>query len=143
MTKSRFLLLASVFAAVVGVLVACALCWGLWESRTLPYVADVGSLLAHRALAGYTLAMSHLFDLTGPAFAALRLPSILAAVALLIGPALGWILRRRRRHMAATISVAATFAVFLIAAASLALDSKCTPSCCKIGWASASTSSAT
>ena len=35
---------------------------------------------------------------TGPAFAALRLPSILAAVALLIGPALGWILRRRRRH---------------------------------------------
>jgi hypothetical protein len=60
--------------------------------------------------------MSHLFDLTGPAFAALRLPSILAAMALLIGPALGWILRRRQQHLAATTSVAATFSVFLIAA---------------------------
>ena len=102
--------------AVLGILVACALSWGLWESRHLPYVADIGSLLAHRALAGYTLAMSHLFDLTGPAFAALRLPSILAAVALLIGPALGWLLRRRAQHLAATLSVAVTFSVFLIAA---------------------------
>ena len=74
------------------------------------------ALLAHRALAGYTLAMSHLFDLTGPAFAALRLPSILAAVALLIGPLLAYVLRRRREHLAATVTVAVTFVVFLVAA---------------------------
>ena len=60
--------------------------------------------------------MSHLFDLTGPSFAALRLPAMLAAVALLIGPAAGWILRLRKKHIASTVSVALTFTVFLIAA---------------------------
>ncbi|MGD0799820.1 MAG: glycosyltransferase family 39 protein [Terracidiphilus sp.] len=102
--------------AVVGVLAAAALGWGLWESRKLPFVADVGTLLAHRGVGDYTLSMSHLFDLTGPSFAALRLPAALAAVTLLIGPAVGWLLRLKRKHIAATVSVALTAAVFLIAA---------------------------
>jgi 4-amino-4-deoxy-L-arabinose transferase-like glycosyltransferase len=102
--------------AVVGVLAAIALGWGLWTSRHLPYVADIGTLLAHRAVGSYTLSMSHLFDLTGPSFAALRLPAIMAAIALLVGPAVGWILRLRGKHLSATISVALTSAVFLIAA---------------------------
>jgi 4-amino-4-deoxy-L-arabinose transferase-like glycosyltransferase len=105
----------AVFAAV-GVLAAIALGWGLWTSRHLPYVADIGTLLAHRAVGSYTLSMSHLFDLTGPSFAALRLPAIMAAVTLLIGPAVGWLLRLKGKHLAATISVALTSAVFLIAA---------------------------
>lgn len=102
--------------SVVGVLVAATLGWGLWESRKLPFVADVGTLLAHRGVGDYTLSMSHIFDLTGPSFAALRLPAVLAAIALLVGPAVGWILRLRGKHIAATISVALTSAVFLIAA---------------------------
>jgi 4-amino-4-deoxy-L-arabinose transferase-like glycosyltransferase len=102
--------------AVAGVLSALALGWGLWESRTLPFVADIGTLLAHRAVGDYTLSMSHLFDLTGPSFAALRLPAWLALLALLIGPIWGWVLRRKGRHVAATVSVAMTAAVFLIAA---------------------------
>jgi 4-amino-4-deoxy-L-arabinose transferase-like glycosyltransferase len=101
---------------VIGVASAATLAWGLWDSRRLPYVADVGTLLAHRAVAGYTLSMSHFFDLTGPSFAALRLPAVLAAVALLIGPAVGWLLRLKGKHLAATISVALTMSVFLIAA---------------------------
>ena len=107
---------AQALFTVLGVLAACVLGWGLWDSRNLPFVSDIGTLLAHRNVAGYTLAMSHLFDLTGPAFAALRLPAILAAVALLFGPALGWILRLKGRHLAATVSVALTAAVFLVAA---------------------------
>jgi len=102
--------------AVAGVLTAAALGWGLWDSRRLPYVADIGTMLAHRAVAGYTLAMSHFFDLTGPSFAALRLPAVLAAVTLLIGPAVGWLLRIKGKHLAATVSVALTMSVFLIAA---------------------------
>jgi 4-amino-4-deoxy-L-arabinose transferase-like glycosyltransferase len=102
--------------AVVGVLTAAALGWGLWASRGLPFVADVGTMLAHRGVGDYTLSMSHIFDLTGPSFAALRLPALLAAVALLVGPALGWVLRLKGKHMAATVSVALTSAVFLIAA---------------------------
>ena len=102
--------------AVVGVLSAAALAWGLWDARNLPYVSDIGRLLAHRAVGDYTLSMSHLFDLTGPSFAALRLPAALAAVALLMGPAVGWLLRLRGKHMASTISIALTMMVFLIAA---------------------------
>jgi 4-amino-4-deoxy-L-arabinose transferase-like glycosyltransferase len=102
--------------AVVGVLSAAALGWGLWESRNLPFVYDIGTLLAHRDVSEYTLSMSHLFDLTGPSFAALRLPAMLALITLLVGPALGWLLRLRGKHMAATVSVALTAAVFLIAA---------------------------
>jgi 4-amino-4-deoxy-L-arabinose transferase-like glycosyltransferase len=102
--------------AVIGVLSAVALGWGLWESRNLPFVADIGTLLAHRGVGDYTLSMSHLFDLTGYSFAALRLPAIMAAITLLIGPAAGWLLRIKGRHLAATISVALTLTVFLIAA---------------------------
>ncbi len=102
--------------SIAGVVIAAALGWGLWESRNLPFVSDIGTLLAHRDVGGYTLSMSHFFDLTGPSFAALRLPAIIAAIALLIGPALGWILRTRGKHLAATLSVALTSAVFLIAA---------------------------
>ncbi|MGA2808202.1 MAG: glycosyltransferase family 39 protein, partial [Terracidiphilus sp.] len=102
--------------AVAGLVSAAALIWGLWSSRKLPFVSDIGTLLAHRDVGGYTLSMSHLFDLTGPSFAALRLPAALAAVALLVGPAVGWWLRLRKKHLAATLSVALTAAVFLVAA---------------------------
>ena len=102
--------------AVIGIVAAVALGWGLWSSRSIPNTADIGTLLAHRAVADYTLSMSHLFDLTGAAFAALRLPAGLAAVALLLGPLAGWILRLKGKHIAATTSVALTTAVFLIAA---------------------------
>jgi hypothetical protein len=102
--------------AVLGVVVAAILGWGLWESRNLPYVADIGTLLAHRGVGNYTLSMSHFFDLTFASFAALRLPAALAAVALLIGPIVGLLLRLKGKHMAATVSLALTSAVFLIAA---------------------------
>jgi 4-amino-4-deoxy-L-arabinose transferase-like glycosyltransferase len=102
--------------AVFGVVSAAVLGWGLWESRSLPYVADIGTLLAHRGVGDYTLSMSHLFDLTFASFAALRLPAALAAVTLLIGPAVGWMLRLKGKHLAATVSLALTLTVFLIAA---------------------------
>ncbi len=102
--------------AAIGVLSAAVLGWGLWDSRHLPYVADIGTLLAHRNVADYTLAMSHFFDLTGPSFAALRLPAVLAAIALFVGPFVGLALRVKRRHMAATLSIALTMTAFLVAA---------------------------
>jgi 4-amino-4-deoxy-L-arabinose transferase-like glycosyltransferase len=116
LVSTKWLTGAQAVFAVIGVLVAIALAWGLWTSRHLPYVPDIGTLLAHRAVGDYTLSMSHLFDLTGASFAALRLPAVLAALALLIGPALGWLLRLKGKHLEATISVALTAAVFLIAA---------------------------
>jgi 4-amino-4-deoxy-L-arabinose transferase-like glycosyltransferase len=100
----------------IGAAAAATLGWGLWTSRNLAFVPDVGTMLAHRAVGNYTLSMSHLFDLTGPSFAALRLPAVIAAIVLLIGPAAGWMLRLRKKHVASTVSVALTLAIFLIAA---------------------------
>ena len=101
---------------VIGLAIAGLLASGLWSSRRLPYVNDIGELLAHRGVGDYTLSMSHFFDLTGPSFAALRLPAALAALAFAIGPAVAWSLRRTGRAVGSTVAVALTSAVFLVAA---------------------------
>ena len=115
-SSRRWIIFAHATLTVVGLAVAIALFLGLWSSRNLPFVADIGSLLAHRGVGDYTLSMSHMFDLTGPSFAALRLPAILAALAFAFGPAIAWLFRARRQHLAATFAIALTSATFLIAA---------------------------
>jgi len=112
----RWITFAHAAFTTIGVAVAAALAYGLWTSRHLAFVPDIGELLAHRGVGDYTLSMSSLFDLTGPSFAALRLPASLALAAFAVGPAISWILRVRRRHLAATTALALTAAVFLIAA---------------------------
>ncbi|MFZ0321823.1 MAG: glycosyltransferase family 39 protein [Candidatus Sulfotelmatobacter sp.] len=104
--------------ALAAVCIACSvvLAAGLWNSRTVPFVQDIGTVLAKPNLQAETLSMGHMLDLTGESFAALRLPAILAAVVLLIGPAVAFWLRRRGRQFAATFATAGTMAVFLIAA---------------------------
>jgi 4-amino-4-deoxy-L-arabinose transferase-like glycosyltransferase len=110
------LLFAHAAFTTIGLAVAAALAYGLYTSRHLAFVPDIGELLAHRGVGDYTLSMSSLFDLTGPSFAALRLPASLALAAFALGPAVAWVLRARRRHLAATTALALTAAVFLIAA---------------------------
>jgi len=102
--------------AIVGVVIALTLGYGLWISRHLPFVPDIGTLMAHRGVGDYALATSQFFDLTGASFAALRLPAVIAALALLLGPLSAWTLRRRGHGFEATVSVAFTGAIFLIAA---------------------------
>ena len=114
--SSGWLTAAHALFALVGILAAAALGYGLWASRDLPFVSDIGTLLAHRGVGDYSLATSHLFDLTGPSFAALRLPAAIAALALLLGPLTAWMLRRRGAGFEATSTVAFTAALFLIAA---------------------------
>jgi hypothetical protein len=101
---------------VLGIAIALTLGYGLWTSRHIAFVPDIGDLLAHRNVSNYTFSMASLFDLTGPSFAALRLPATIAALAFALGPAAAWLLRTRRRHLAATTTIALTSAVFLIAA---------------------------
>ena len=100
----------------VGLAAAGALLYGVWSSRALPLNPEIGELVARRDVASYTLSMAHVFDLTTQSFAALRLPAMLAAGALLLGPGLARALRMQRRHIAATTCVALTAAVFLVAA---------------------------
>ncbi len=113
---SSLLLLCNAALAAVCLLAAVALGAALWQSRKLPAPANIGDLLAHRGVGNYTLSMSHLFDLTGPSFAALRWPATLACLALALGSIASLILRLRHRHLASTLSVAAMNLVFLVAA---------------------------
>ncbi|HTV82213.1 MAG TPA: glycosyltransferase family 39 protein [Acidobacteriaceae bacterium] len=107
---------AHIVFVILGLLAAAALCYGLWESRSLPYIADIGTLMAHRDVGGYTLSMSHFFDITGKAFAALRLPALIAALTFLAGPLAAWRLRRRGHSVESTVTVALTMSAILIAA---------------------------
>jgi 4-amino-4-deoxy-L-arabinose transferase-like glycosyltransferase len=112
----RWLLWSAGAFAVIGIAISAVLAAGLWNSRQLPFVPDIGTVLAKPDLATETLSMGHVLDLTGESFAALRLPAVLAAIVLLTGPAFAFWLRRRCAHFAATWTTAATMAVFLIAA---------------------------
>jgi hypothetical protein len=115
-TLRRALTITFATYTTLGLAIAAALAYGLWSSRHLPFVPDIGDLLAHRNVGDYTLSMSHFFDLTGPSFAALRLPASLALIAFLIGPAIAWLLYTRRRFLPAILTIAATSTVFLVAA---------------------------
>jgi 4-amino-4-deoxy-L-arabinose transferase-like glycosyltransferase len=115
-SSRQWITVAHAAFTLVGVAIAAALAYGLWTSRHLADVPDIGDLLAHRGIGDYTLSMSSLFDLTGPSFAALRLPAALALASFALGPIVAWMLRAQRRHLAATTTIALTTAVFLIAA---------------------------
>lgn len=104
------------FLTVIGIVASAMLVVGLWQSRRLPFEPDIGRLLNEQDTNAYTLSTSHMLDLSYASFAALRLPAALAAVALLVAPLTSFILRLRRRHYAATWTLAAGMAVFLVAA---------------------------
>ena len=115
-TLRRALLSSHAAFTLLGAAVAAALAAGLFSARHVAATADIGTLLARRGIGSYTLSMSHFLDLTGPSFAALRLPAALALVTLAVGPGIAWWLRRRHAHIASTTSIALTSAAFLIAA---------------------------
>jgi len=102
--------------ALVGLAASVTLLTLLWQSRHLPFEPDIGNVLATHNMDTDTLSTSHMLDLSYASFAALRLPALLAAVALLAAPLLSVLLRIRRRHYAATWALAAGMAVFLVAA---------------------------
>ena len=102
--------------AVIGVLAGLTLIAMLWKSRYLPFEPDIGTVLAKHNMSTDTLSTSHVLDLSYESFAALRLPAILAAITLLTAFPVSLWLRLRRRHYAATWTLALGTAVFLIAA---------------------------
>jgi 4-amino-4-deoxy-L-arabinose transferase-like glycosyltransferase len=102
--------------AVIGTAASVMLGIGLWQSRNLPFEADIGTVLSKQDINAYTLSMSHMLDLSYASFAALRLPAALAAAVLLVSPLLSFTLRVYRRHYSATWVLATGLAVFLVAA---------------------------
>lgn len=114
--RRGWLRMSAAVVAGTGAAAAITLLTLLWHSRHLPFEPDIGNVLAKHNMATDTLSTSHILDLSYASFAALRLPAVLAAVALLTTPAASFGLRLRRRHYAATWALGLGMAVFLVAA---------------------------
>lgn len=114
--RSRWLLRLQGAVAVVGTIAAAILGALLWFSRGVQVTGDISSLLGMKDLDAYRVSMATFFDLTPQAFAALRIPSALAAVCFLAGFPLAWIFRRRGRHLSANLTLAVTMACFFFIA---------------------------
>jgi len=114
--RAGWLMSSAGLLAVVGIVASAMLVVGLWQSRNLPFEADIGNVLAKQDLNAYTLSTSHMLDLSYASFAALRLPAALAAVVLFLAPLLSFVLRLYRRHYSATWVLGAGLAAFLVAA---------------------------
>jgi 4-amino-4-deoxy-L-arabinose transferase-like glycosyltransferase len=111
-----WLVATSAVSVTVRLAFAVVLIGGLWSSRHLPFVPDIGEVLAQTNLDTDTLSMGHILNLTGKSFAALRFPAILAVIALVFGSLAEIILRLKRKHLASTFALGLTMTVFLIAA---------------------------
>lgn len=103
--------LAAVGAALAGVLITM-----LAISAKVQVRGDISSLLEQHEDDFYRVSMAHIMDLTPRAFAVLRLPAAMAAVAFLLGLGAAWWLRRSKRPLAATLTMAGTMALFFLAA---------------------------
>ena len=102
--------------AVASASFAAALAALLWISRDVAGGSDIAGLMTRHDPDFYRVSMATMFDLTPQAFARLRVPATLAAAALLVGPSLAWMFRRRGRAWPSTVAVAVTMTLFSYAA---------------------------
>ena len=114
--RSRWLPRLQGAVAVVGAIAAAILGALVWFSRGVQFSGDISSLLEIKDIDAYRISMETFFDLTPKAFAALRVPSVLAAVVFLVGFPLAWNFRRRARHLSANLTLAVTMACFFFIA---------------------------
>jgi 4-amino-4-deoxy-L-arabinose transferase-like glycosyltransferase len=85
----------------------------LFETRNVRALGEIASALEQNPDM-YTLSMGHIGDLTLRSFAYLRLPLVIAGVALLMGCVGAWVFSGRRRH--ASFALAAMMVLFFHAA---------------------------
>ncbi len=106
-----------VAAAVAGLACAAAVTI-LWMVRSMPAPGDIAVALNQNpdVYAAYTLSMGHIADLTLHAFAYLRLPLAVAAIAFFMGAAGAWFLKGNR-----ALASLAVMMMLLFHAARLAL----------------------
>jgi 4-amino-4-deoxy-L-arabinose transferase-like glycosyltransferase len=114
--RQGWLVATSAVSVTVRLAFAVVLIGGLWSSRHLPFVPDIGAVLAQTNMDTDTLSMGHILNLTGQSFAALRLPAVMAVLALVFGSLAEMGLRLKRRNFGATWALALTMMVFLLAA---------------------------
>jgi hypothetical protein len=97
--------ISSLVLMVIG-LAACAVCVAFaWQSRTPTPGYDIAELLKKNPDA-YELSFGHFLDLTPQAMGAFKVPLLVTGIALALGTALSWVLRRSNRTLAANLALA-------------------------------------
>ncbi|MFZ0878506.1 MAG: glycosyltransferase family 39 protein [Candidatus Acidiferrales bacterium] len=115
-SASRWLAWLQGALAAVGLIIAAVLGYFVWASLRIPANADIAQFLETQSASLYRLSMAHFLDLTPAAFADLRWQAGIAAAVALFGFGGAWVLRLRRRQLAASITLAISMAVFFFSA---------------------------
>ena len=102
--------------AALGVLIAAILGGMLWISRGIASTGDISSLLQMHPTGFYRVAMADFMDLTPQSFADLRHQALTALIVVLAGFVGAWLLRKRGRQLAASITLACMMAAFFFCA---------------------------
>ncbi len=100
---------------VFGTILSAATTFFLIKTKAPAPTTDLATLLQQNP-GDYALSFGHFLDLNAQALGLFRLPLALTAVALFCGPLAHFLLRRRARPFAATLSLAAAAFLFLFAA---------------------------
>jgi hypothetical protein len=112
---SQWLSRAQAGLAFIGLLISACLGTLVWLSSQI-HTRDVASLIQYHSEDTYRLSMAHILDLTPQTFAIFRGPAIMAGIVFFVGFVLAWILRRRNKPFASTLTVALAMVVFYFAA---------------------------
>lgn len=83
-------------------------------SEAAPPGAELADLLHQSAATSYVLSFGHIFDLTPQALGVFRGPLVAVALALLLGTALNWYLRRRGSPIAGNLALAVMLVALLL-----------------------------
>ena len=102
--------------AVLGVIIAGVLGYAVWVSSSIHATGDISEYLNTRETDFYRVSMAHMMDLRPEAFAVLRAPAIGAALSFLLGFGAAWLLRRRGKHVAATLAMTLAMVGFTFSA---------------------------
>ena len=101
--------------AAIGLAIAGLLSALVWRAAQVKATGDISQFLTYNKQ-DYRLSMGHALDLTPQAFADLRGPAIGAAICFGVAFTVAWLLRRQKRNLAATLTVAVGMVGFFFCA---------------------------
>ena len=99
-----------------GLAIAAILGAMLWASRDISSTTDISSFMQTHSTGFYRVALADFMDLTPQAFADLRHQALAASIVVLVGFFGAWLLRHRKRQLAATITLACMMGAFFFCA---------------------------
>jgi 4-amino-4-deoxy-L-arabinose transferase-like glycosyltransferase len=107
-------MIASTVMLLIGIAVFVAAMAILWQAKPFPPGTDLGDVLTQHP-GEYKLSLGHMQDLTIRSFGMFRTPLWILGIAVLMGTALNWILRRKNRALAANLALTGMMIAVLVA----------------------------